>query len=197
MPKKSKVQQAIQKSFEQLVDDIGFDRITVKAICDQASVHRSTFYLHYRDKYDLRDKISQEFLEEINGFFTEENHLYPITNSGEIGIDKEQFINLLKFIKKNKKYAQYLLSVEHNNYTVSKFKDLFLDTTVLSYDDVGLEASEHPTIPLDYLTELSIDCVISVIQRWLIKDCIESPLVISDIIDDVLQRIVYWTNVNN
>ena len=30
-----------------------FETISVKEICDRAMVHRTTFYKHYEDKYDL------------------------------------------------------------------------------------------------------------------------------------------------
>lgn len=36
-----------------LVVDVGYDHLTVEQITEYANLGRTTFYLHYRDKYDL------------------------------------------------------------------------------------------------------------------------------------------------
>src|SRR5258707_14827127 len=36
-----------------LMDEQDFERVSVKDLCDRAMVHRTTFYKHYEDKYDL------------------------------------------------------------------------------------------------------------------------------------------------
>src|SRR5229473_6438569 len=37
-----------------------FETISVKEICDRAMVHRTTFYKHYEDKYDLLARGMQQ-----------------------------------------------------------------------------------------------------------------------------------------
>src|SRR5215471_3654006 len=39
-----------------LMAERAFEEITVKEICDQAMVHRTTFYKHYEDKYALLEQ---------------------------------------------------------------------------------------------------------------------------------------------
>ncbi|HFX3810922.1 TPA: TetR/AcrR family transcriptional regulator [Enterococcus faecium] len=43
-----------------------FTQITVKDICEKATISRSGFYLHYIDKYDLVEKFQLEFMTEVN-----------------------------------------------------------------------------------------------------------------------------------
>ncbi|GGH36956.1 TetR/AcrR family transcriptional regulator [Paenibacillus segetis] len=50
-----------------LIEEKGFDHITVRDITSRAEINRATFYLHYQDKYDLLDKIVDE---KINEFAT-------------------------------------------------------------------------------------------------------------------------------
>lgn len=45
-----------------LIADKKFERISVQEICDRAMVHRTTFYKHYEDKYDLLQRGTQEML---------------------------------------------------------------------------------------------------------------------------------------
>ncbi len=53
---------AIQESFVALLKDKPFHEITLKEVCDGAGIHRSTFYKHYEDIYDWRERIERESL---------------------------------------------------------------------------------------------------------------------------------------
>lgn len=39
--------------FNRLLEGESFDQLNVQDICDQAQIHRSTFYRHFQDKYAL------------------------------------------------------------------------------------------------------------------------------------------------
>lgn len=39
--------------------------ITVRELADMADINRGTFYLHYRDVFDLMEQIEQELMEEV------------------------------------------------------------------------------------------------------------------------------------
>ena len=43
-----------------LMTEQEFETISVKEICDRAMVHRTTFYKHYEDKYDLLTRGMQQ-----------------------------------------------------------------------------------------------------------------------------------------
>ncbi|WP_270164622.1 TetR/AcrR family transcriptional regulator C-terminal domain-containing protein [Paenibacillus sp. SYP-B4298] len=47
-----------------------FESITVKQICDLAMVHRTTFYTHFQDKYDLLSQAMRQIAEEEIDFST-------------------------------------------------------------------------------------------------------------------------------
>ena len=40
-----------------------FERITVQDILDETPVTRATFYHHYRDKYEIAERMQEEFME--------------------------------------------------------------------------------------------------------------------------------------
>lgn len=44
---------ALCEAMGELLQTMHFDDVTVHALCARSAVSRSTFYLHYRDKYDL------------------------------------------------------------------------------------------------------------------------------------------------
>lgn len=46
-----------------LIEHHSFNSISVKEICEEAMVHRATFYTHFNDKYDLLAYSSKEISE--------------------------------------------------------------------------------------------------------------------------------------
>lgn len=61
-PRVKRTRQLIQNAFVALVDEKGFENITVQLIAERAPVNRATFYSHYHDKYDLLDTSIEEML---------------------------------------------------------------------------------------------------------------------------------------
>jgi AcrR family transcriptional regulator len=49
-----------------LLEDKRLEQITVQDICDRAMVHRTTFYKHYQDKYDLLEQGARSLFEELS-----------------------------------------------------------------------------------------------------------------------------------
>ncbi|UQZ37596.1 TetR family transcriptional regulator [Paenibacillus sp. PK3_47] len=60
-----KSQEAIKKAVIELMLEKEFDHITMQEISDRANVDRKTIYHHYKDKYDLLDKLIGEHLKEL------------------------------------------------------------------------------------------------------------------------------------
>lgn len=57
-----KTKNLIKHTFFEMVQTIGYQRISVKELCEKALINRNTFYLHYKDKDDLiRELINEVF----------------------------------------------------------------------------------------------------------------------------------------
>lgn len=52
---------AIQTTFVKLVNEDGFESVTVTKIAQEAMINRLTFYKHYTDKYDLAQTMIENF----------------------------------------------------------------------------------------------------------------------------------------
>jgi len=50
----ARTRRALQHAFLQLILDKGYEAVSIQDICDAADVGRSTFYLHFKDKDDLK-----------------------------------------------------------------------------------------------------------------------------------------------
>lgn len=77
-----KTKKSIYRAFFKLLNEKGFEKISVKDISDEAVISRNTFYLHYEDKYDLMDKLCDEM---VTALF--ENVNKKIENYAELSLN--------------------------------------------------------------------------------------------------------------
>ncbi|HHV10541.1 MAG TPA: TetR/AcrR family transcriptional regulator [Clostridiales bacterium] len=56
--------EGIHEGFLLCLEEVGFQNMTVKNITEKARINRSTFYAHFTDKYDLRDKYMDGMLKD-------------------------------------------------------------------------------------------------------------------------------------
>lgn len=63
--RKQKTRRAIKQAFMQLRQERTLEQITVKELSELAQISKATFYLHYRDIYDLSECLQQEVIEKI------------------------------------------------------------------------------------------------------------------------------------
>ncbi len=99
-----KTKRALSQSFFQLLKNKEFSDITVKNICSFALIHRTTFYQHFFDKYDLLvyliSSLTKEFFsidiqQRINNPFSSINN--TINNVDELKAIKEKQSNDKEF----------------------------------------------------------------------------------------------------
>lgn len=56
-----KTEKIIKESFKKCVEEHGFEKTTVSMICEEGLISRNAFYLHFTDKYDLLERLFDEF----------------------------------------------------------------------------------------------------------------------------------------
>ncbi|MDN4618519.1 TetR/AcrR family transcriptional regulator [Paenibacillus sp. PsM32] len=57
-----RTQSWLREALIKLIDQVGFDAVTVQSLTREAGINRATFYQHYRDKYDLLEKSMNDML---------------------------------------------------------------------------------------------------------------------------------------
>ena len=63
--REKKTLRSITNAFLEIRTKKALERITVKELCEKAEISKATFYLHYRDIYDLSDQLQQEVVHKI------------------------------------------------------------------------------------------------------------------------------------
>lgn len=61
----------LRQALTRLMQQKDFQSITVSDVVREADINRGTFYAHYRDVYDLREKIEAEMIADFRGMIAD------------------------------------------------------------------------------------------------------------------------------
>ena len=64
-PRVVRTRQQLRGALVSLIEENGFDALTVQDITDRAALNRATFYLHYHDKHDLLENSLRDAIDEL------------------------------------------------------------------------------------------------------------------------------------
>lgn len=163
----------IRDALSELIEEKGFEGITVTDLTSKADINRGTFYLHYRDKYDLleqsEDEIIQEFQEIAKAFDSMDVLNHNVQN------DPLPFaVKMFEYLKENAAFMKAILGSKGDPTFQIKFKDfmrknLFEEKIVKQLNSVNL------LVPQEYLIAYIVSAHLGVIQQWLESEMVESP----------------------
>lgn len=161
-----------------LLDKKDYEFITVKELCKKAGVSRATFYLHYESMNDLLE----ETLEMLNKKFKDS---FPKEFTKEIAVREDKILTTSKyltpyltFIKENKK--AFSLAARHPELfrSFSNFQKMYKDVFSPILDSMQIKIEEK-----EYLFEFFSKGVLSIVFKWLERDCKDDIELIIDIIE--------------
>ena len=95
----------IRDSLFELLRKKKIEAITVKELCCLADINRSTFYNHYRDIFELVEKLEDEIVHDI---------MQDISVENISKVNQEQFFKTIfgKILKSEEKYRLLFLNKE-------------------------------------------------------------------------------------
>ncbi len=92
----------LKDSLLELMEDLPFGKITVKNICDNADVNRTTFYVYYESVEQLLQSVENDVFEQI-----------PIFRDAPTAGAHDEFLEMLtaffEYVKENRRVFQILI----------------------------------------------------------------------------------------
>lgn len=158
--------QAIKKALIMQVEEVGFERVTVKKLALAAQINRGTFYLHYADKYAVMEDLQQELLVELERYV---KHVQPVDafQTLKMGQLYQPFINVIACIKEHAPAFRMLLGEQGSPGFTQKMKTIF-GNHILDRLSVIREEVQDPEFQ-QYLQAFIASAILGVIQEWLDK----------------------------
>ena len=154
-----KTQNTLFDALLKLLQTNNFEKIKVVDICNEASVNRSTFYAHYRDKYELLldyvNTLKESLLREL------EKNMYDVNT-------RDYYMEMISLILDHideKREIYYPILINNKS---SSIIDIISDVIVRDINK-RLEVSNvrQGSVPTDILVLFCLGAVSSIIISWL------------------------------
>ena len=165
-----------------LLEEKDLEYITVKEICHQAGVNRSTFYLHYETIADLVDEALEMINRRFLSYFPqqEEEILGNLGNRDRealVLVTREYLLPYLRFIRDNKKVYRAAFRNPGSMGANTRYREL-------KQHILGpiLERFEIPAARRPYYIAYFIEGIAAIVKEWLRQDCEDEVEMIADII---------------
>lgn len=161
----------IKSSFLTLLRTKKMAQITVTEICKLAEINRGTFYLHYKDHFELLEVMQKDFNREI--LETMRRDQTPCTADGSL-------IKLLKIIQEKKMIYKLIISDtgEHS----------FLSEVLLEAHNEYSRRTEDGNkygSAVDYSFTYMVYGCMGVINQWLESESEEDPRLIAELLSSL------------
>lgn len=140
--------------------------ITVKELCEYADINRGTFYLHYKDIYDMLDSIEAELIEQFKQIFGKydtddtDDFPYPL------------FLDIFRLIDKNSELCKALVGPNGDISFIMKIREIFRHQCIEAWICLHSPAI---TTSYDYFSNFVIYGCTGLTENWLISGKKETP----------------------
>jgi len=155
----------LREAFFELYEKKKIERISIKEITEIAQLNRGTFYVYYKDIYDLLEKTEDELIDELMGTIS---NLIPRILRDE---DLDPFLPTLEFYRRYSKILRILLGSNGDPNFIFKIKTIIKKTLREIFKKENIPPVEH----MEYVMEYISSAQIGIITYWLQKD-MEIPI---------------------
>ena len=164
----------LRNAFWALYREKPLEKISIKEITDLAGYNRGTFYLYYKDVYDLLDQIEEVLLNLVKQV------LIDGTADGTLDFS-HQMSSIIEMSHTYLPYFSVLMSDQGDPRFVSRFKEIMRPVL----DQVLYTEHKYSECQQKYLSEFYISGIMGTLAKWL-----EDPqLSIDDLLNFMLPEI--------
>lgn len=167
-----RTKKVIREALTDLIEEKGFELITVRDLTEKADINRGTFYLHYQDKYDLLKKSEDELIEGLKDFIHEINPSI-ILQSNLQNEPLPFLVKLFGYIEENARFMKLILGPNGNPSFQDRIKQ-FMRANFIEKIMKDLN-KEQLLVPMEYLMSYVTAAHLGVIQQWLASDTKQTP----------------------
>lgn len=169
----------IREAFWRLYADKPIEKITVGEVCERAGYNRGTFYLHYRDLYELLRSIEDEILEGMTSCVEDCMKRLRADSSKLSCIAACKDVVL--FYERNRSYIVVLLGERGDPAFIYRLKENLKPLWreyVVGVDSTRSEAE------IDLLLEYTLSGTLFMISRWLANPNVMSARQLAHLVYD-------------
>ena len=153
--------------------------ITVKELTDLADMNRGTFYMYYRDIFDMLEKIEDELFQKLDVIAQSHEHGDPTQQVKPILLD------LFRFIEENQEMCRVLLSPNGDMNFLHRLYEAIRERSLEIWKDQMGSLGEKE---FDYRYSFVIFGCAGMIRAWVNRSCQETDMQMAELADRMIRR---------
>lgn len=161
----------------QLMETKDVRDISVKELSDLADINRGTFYLHYRDVYDMLAQTEDELFVEFHEIIDR-----TLTPDGENHSPRTTLFEVFSFLERHRVVARAMIGPHGDLAFVNRLKNLVKERLD------SILAAKRTDRDSCYLEAFAVSGCIGVIEAWLTQPEPPGPEVMADICGGILEK---------
>ena len=155
----------LTKALTQLLQEKQINEITVKELTDLADMNRGTFYLYYKDMFDMLEKIEDGMFEALDAIVSLHEHDDVSQQTKPILLD------LFRFIQDNQEMCRVLLSPHGDMNFLHRLNEVVREKCLKAWPNIRKEKGEAD---FDYHYSFVVFGCAGIIRAWVNRNCSES-----------------------
>lgn len=182
----NKTRKLLEEALIRLMVEKGFDKISIKDLTEAADINRGTFYLHYKDKYDLLEQKEAEILgqiAEVRKKIIKENTdiAFPSNRENLVSV----FTQVYTYLKANADFMRVILGPNGDLNFQMKAKSLIEESLI----NIVTINSNVDSMTLKYASTMASSAQLGIIQKWLRTGMEESPEELAYFVSEVIYNL--------
>ena len=152
----------LKDSLVRLLNEESIHQISVRDICENAQINRTTFYKYYGSQYDLLEDMENDVVSQVDNYI----------NADEIIDDNRPWLmKIINFIDDNIDLCRILL----NNNVDPAFPEKLISLPTIRQVISQQLPERYGEDELAYFVDFAINGGFSIIKRWINKERRETP----------------------
>lgn len=161
-----KTKKAMTKALAELLMEKPLNNISVREIAEIADINRGTFYLHYRDVYDMAEKLQNEIFDKFN----------EIVDSFDGKGDSEELfpmlVELFNFLSENAELAKVLIGKNGDAAFIDRLKKVIREKCFVNVQKTfNIKSSDE----FEFFYHFIVSGCIGIFSAWLTGGMKKTP----------------------
>ncbi|MNW26874.1 HTH-type transcriptional regulator AcrR [compost metagenome] len=153
-----KSRQAIIDAFMRLMSEKEFESITINQIAERANVNRGTVYLHFDDKYDLREQCMQSQINQLLQHCMSEKNLNHLPS-------KTTLLRTFEYLEQQASFYSIMLKSKGGTVFRNQMETMFKKSLHQHLDSINPDQEMNREITVQFL----ISATVGVLDWWIIR----------------------------
>ena len=171
----------LTQALTRLMQEKQIKEISVKELTDLADMNRGTFYLYYRDVYDMLEKLEDSMFEALDS----------IAALHETDVARQEtkpiLLDVFRFIEENQETVRVLLSPHGDMKFLHRLYEIIREKCFTGFP-YAAAADRKNEAEFDYRFNFVIYGAAGLIRAWVNRNCEEPAVQMAELADALIRR---------